>query len=441
MHEPAARPPQRSVTSGLPRVSPRPGITRALALVACVLAGAGLGAQEPPPDSVEDAQVAGGASADPPARRLVKWNEYEGPFFTLRASAGVILDAGAFVQDDASREQFDLEADSQVRDFRVMLNGRIKAGRAITWSAGFMYDSTNDEWLVRQTGLMIAVPELKGHVFVGRSKEGISLNMVMVGYAGWTMERSTTVVATVPLLADGIKWMGHLPKRRLLFNLGWYTDVLSEGQSFSSYDHQFVARVGFLPVLEEKGTLLHVALAGRYGLVNDRTLRLRSRPELNVAPYFVETEAFAARDTRMAQGEVYYRPGPWLVGMEYFVQKVDALDVPDPLFHGGDAVVSWLVTGETRKYNTAGGYFLAVSPRRTVFQGGPGALEAVLRLSYVDLDDGPIRGGRFWRLTPMVNWYLSDNLRLELAYGVGQLDRFGLLGTTQFLQTRLQFQF
>jgi phosphate-selective porin OprO/OprP len=371
----------------------------------------------------------------------VKWNEYEGPLFTLRASAGVILDAGTFAQDDASHQQLSLSSDSQVRDFRVLFNGRIKTKRAITWSAGFMYDSTNDEWLVRQTGLMVAVPELKGHLFIGRSKEGVSLNMIMVGYAGWTMERSTTVVATVPLLADGIKWLGHLPKQRLIFNLGWFTDWLSEGQSFSSYDNQFVARVGWLPILDEKGTLLHVALAGRYGTVNERSLRLRSRPELNVAPYFVDTESFAARDTRLAQGEVYYRPGRWLFGTEYFVQKVNALDVPDPLFHGGDAVASWMITGETRRYNTAGGYFLAVSPKRTVFQGGPGALEALLRISYIDLEDGAVDGGRFWRLTPMLNWYLTDHLRLELAYGVGQLDRFGTVGTTQFLQTRLQFQF
>ena len=186
------------------------------------------------------------------------------------------------------------------------------------------------------------------------------------------------------------KWMGYLPKRHFLYNVGWYTDVLSQGHSFSSYDQQFVARVGWLPVLEDDGTLLHVALAGRYGLVNDRTLRLRSRPELNVAPCFVDTDPFAAHDTRLAQ---------------------------------------------------AGGYFLAVSPKRPVLSGGPGAWEAVLRLSYVDLEDGPIHGGRFWRLTPMVNWCPTDHLRLELACGVGQLDRFGLLGTTQFLQTRLQFQF
>jgi phosphate-selective porin OprO/OprP len=406
-----------------------------------VLSCAVLSAQEPPPPSVEDRQEAGEASAAPPARRLVEWNEYEGPLFTLRVSAGVLLDAGTFAQDDASREQFDLEPDWQVRDFRVLLSGRIKARRAITWSAGLMYDGANDKWLARQTGVMIAVPELKGHVFVGRSKEGVSLNMIMVGYAGWTMERSTTVVATVPLLADGVKWLGYLPKQRILYNLGWYTDVLSEGQSFSSYDQQVVARVGFLPILEEKGNLLHVALAGRYGLLNDRTLRLRSRPELNLAPYFVETESFAARDTRMAQAEAYYRPGPWLFGMEYFVQKVNATELPDPLFHGGDAVASFMITGEVRKYNKSGGYFLAVSPRRTVLGGGPGAWEALLRLSYIDLDDGPIQGGRFWRLTPMVNWYLSDHLRLELAYGVGQLDRFGVVGTTQFFQSRLQFQF
>jgi phosphate-selective porin OprO/OprP len=416
-------------------------IRRTALLLGWLLSCTGLTAQDKPPPDVEDMQQAGGSSADPPARRLVKWNEFDGKFFTLRASAGVILDAGTYSQDDASREQFELEPDWQVRDFRVMFNGRIKTSRKITWCAGFMYDHNGDEWFVRQTGLQVAVPELKGHVFVGRSKEGISLNMVMVGYAGWTMERSTTVVASVPLLADGIKWMGYLPKQRLIYNLGWYTDWLSEGQSFSSYDQQFVARVGWVPLLEPEGTLLHVALAGRYGLVNDRTLRLRSRPELNIAPYFVETESFPARDTTMAQAEVYYRPGPFLFGAEYFVQKVDALETSDPRFHGGDAVASWLVTGERRKYNTAGGYFLSVSPRRTLFHGGPGAWEALLRLSYIDLDDKEIHGGRFWRLTPMVNWYLDDHLRLELAYGVGQLDRFGLVGTTQFFQGRLQFQF
>ena len=49
-------------------------------------------------------------------------------------------------------------------------------------------------------------------------------------------------------------------------------------------------------------------------------------------------------------------------------------------------------------------------------------------------------GGRYWRFTPMLNWYLSDHVRLELAYGYGSLDRFGVVGKTQFFQTRLQLQ-
>ena len=40
----------------------------------------------------------------------------------------------------------------------------------------------------------------------------------------------------------------------------------------------------------------------------------------------------------------------------------------------------------------------------------------------------------------MLNWYLSDNVRWELAYGYGSLDRFGVTGKTHFFQTRLQLQ-
>ena len=95
-----------------------------------------------------------------------------------------------------------------------------------------MYDAPTDSWLVRQTGVMIAFPELLGHLFIGRSKEGFSLNKVMTGYDGWTMERATMNDATVPLLADGIKWLGYYPKHGILWNLGYYNDIFSKGQSF-----------------------------------------------------------------------------------------------------------------------------------------------------------------------------------------------------------------
>jgi phosphate-selective porin OprO and OprP len=94
----------------------------------------------------------------------------------------------------------------KVRDFRFLFNGKFpQFKRSVTWSLGLMYDGPTNSWFIRQTGLMIAVPELWGNFFIGRAKEGFSLNKVMTGYDGWTMERFTMNDATVPLLADGIK--------------------------------------------------------------------------------------------------------------------------------------------------------------------------------------------------------------------------------------------
>lgn len=384
---------------------------------------------------------AGEAETEEPKRRLVKFNEYEGPWFALRVGGGFLFEGAAYSQDTASREQLELSADTKVRDARIMLKGRFPKLPRLTFSTGIMYDGATDEWLFRETGFMIAIPELWGHFFIGRTKEGFSLNKVMVGYAGWTMERATISDATIPILADGIKWLGYIPNRGFLWNLGVYTDLLSKGQGFSTYSTQAVARVAWLPIASEKtGTLLHLGMSLRYGKPLDNTLRLRSRPEANPAPYFIDTGDFATPNTRMVGLEAYFRPGRFLVGAEYFLQKASSPPNGDPLFHGGDVVFTWLVTGETRAYNTRGGFFNGVSPAKTVFEGGPGAWEAVARLSYIDLDSGGLQGGRFWRFTPMLNWHMSDNIRLEFAYGYGILNRFSTKGETLFFQSRLQLQ-
>jgi len=106
-----------------------------------------------------------------------------------------------------------------------------------------------------------------------------------------------------------------------------------------------------------------------------------------------------------------------LLGGEYYWQKVRSSETGNPWFYGGEAVVSWITTGEIRSYNLAGNYFREVSPDSTVIQGGPGAWAPLIKFSYSNLTNGPVQGGIFWRLTPMLNWYLTDNVRLEFASG------------------------
>jgi phosphate-selective porin OprO/OprP len=304
-----------------------------------------------------------------------------------------------------------------------------------------MWDQLTKKFLVRQTGFMIAVPEIDSHFFIGRAKEGFSLNKVMTGYDGWTMERMPFTDATVPLLADGIKWLGYVPSSHIFWNLGAFMDAFSEGQSFSQYNYQFVARAGWVPLASDTvGTLLHIGLNYRIGDAHHDSLRLRSKPEAFPAPYFLTTGQFPAASAWAAGPELYFRPGPFLVGSEYYWMRAHSPQTGDPWFYGGQFVATWLLTGETRPYNPVGNYFAGIIPKRTVFQGGHGAWETVFSVTYTNLTNNVVQGGVFWRFTPMVNWYLTDNLRLEAAYGFGSLDRLGRLGRTSFFQARMQFE-
>jgi phosphate-selective porin OprO/OprP len=389
--------------------------------------------------SVDTTLEAGEADAQQPAKRgLAKYNEFDLGFTTLRLGYGFLVDFATYSQDDDSKQQVAPEDSIGLRDFRLLFKGRFKTERDLTWTAGVMYDGATDDWHMRQTGVMIGVPEISSHFFIGRTKEGYSLYKHMVGYDLWTVERSPFLDAFVPILGDGIKWIGNAPKYRLLWQLGYFNDFLSEEEKFATWDDQIVGRLIWLPVrLDKEGKLMHVAVMGRRAHADDGEFRAKSRPESYLAPNYVDTGKFDADLGRTLGFEGYYRAGPWLYGGEYGWQTIEAPAAGDPKFHGGNVCAVWLITGETRGYNSISGYFNAVSPKRTVFEGGPGAWEVSLNLSYIDLDGGNLRGGKFWRVTPAVKWHLMDYLRIELGYGYGVLDRFDLEGTTHFFQGRV----
>lgn len=370
------------------------------------------------------------------------WNVFNLGFTTLRIGGGFLLDYATYTQDQDGEKQMDtgklnLSPGFKVRDSRIAISGQFKTKRTITWKAGFMYDGAQDAWFMRETGIMVAVPELWGNIFVGRTKEGVSMSKVMNGYSGEMIERYMAC-DPIPILADGIKWLGYMPKTRIFWNIGVFANWTSKNESFSTYKSQFASRIGWLAINTDRQKL-HIAGNFRIGAPYKDSIRIRSKPEASDAPYFIDAGKFASDKSTYSGGEIYYSSGPLIIGTEYFWDRFSSPSKNNPVFNGGEIVTSYIFTGEMRPYNTIGSIYGFVPVNRSVFKGGPGAWEAVLRFSSFNLNDGLIAGGKFWRITPQLNWYLANGVRFELVYGYGILDRFNIKGATQFFQSRIQF--
>jgi phosphate-selective porin OprO/OprP len=301
-----------------------------------------------------------------------------------------------------------------------------------------MYDGDKKVWMMRESGLTIGVPELAGHIFVGRTKEGFSMVKVMNGHSLWGNERQMAL-DPIPILADGIKWMGYLPKSRVFWNLGYYNDFLSKGQSFSTFQWQYVARVGWMPYYnKEKNSLLHIAANLRYAKPLNGKFTIKSRPESNPTPQLINTGEFSADKSNSLGGEIYYKNKGLMIGSEAMVHNFFSDKIGNHQFYGGNVVISYFFTGTNRPYNTVGNILGFTKVRSSVFKGGLGEIEGVVSFSTFKLNDGTINGGQFWRVTPMINWFLNKALRWEFIYGYGVLDRYNLKGSVQFFETRFQ---
>jgi phosphate-selective porin OprO/OprP len=368
-------------------------------------------------------------------------NEFDGSFSTFKIGLGYIHDGATYIKSDVFQKQLDsaglvMDPMFKLRDFRILGSGVFKTKRTIAWKFAFMYDGDKDTWLVRESGFTIGVPELFGHIFIGRTKEGYSMVKVMNGHSPWTAERQMAL-DVIPILADGIKWFGSLPKSRIFWNLGYYNDLISKGQGFSTFASQFDARIGWLPFYDkEKNKVLHIATNIRKPV--DGKMTLKSRPESNPAPQIINTGSFSTDHSTSIGGEIYYSTGRLLLGSEMMLHKFYSNTSEDHNFFGGNVVATYLFTKTKRPYNNSSSLFGFVPVTRSVFKGGWGEWEGVLHFSNLDLDDGSIHGGKFWRITPMVNWYMTKNLRMEFIYGYGVLNRYNMKGGVQLFQIRLQ---
>ena len=371
-------------------------------------------------------------------------NEFAGQYSTFRIGFGYIGDASLFKMDKTFEQQMDtanldVSPTIQTRDFRILGSGVFTTKRNLSWKFAYMYDGNQKAWMMRESGLTIGLPEINSSLFLGRTKEGYSMIKVMNGHSPWGYERMMAL-DVIPILADGAKLFGFSPKTKTFWNLGYYNDFVSEGQGFSTFEWQTVARVGILPVMDlEKGKTLHIALNGRYAKPLNGKMTLKSRPESNNTPFLINTGSFAADRSSHGGLEVFYSAGRISVGSEVAMHNYYKSEGEGHSFLGGNVMVAYSLTGGKRPYKPMAGIFGFIQVKKSVFEGGPGEIEAAVFASTLDLNDGSVHGGKMTRITPMINWYLTQYMRMEFIYGYGILERYNLKGTIQFFETRIQF--
>ncbi len=209
---------------------------------------------------------------------------------------------------------------------------------------------------------------------------------------------------------------------------------------FQPLNIKVVARVAYLPFYSGVyKPVLHIGGNYRYGKVKDGEIRVRSKPEVSGGPYIVDSDIMPVDYTNSVGGEIYFRTGKFLLGSEYHIHMMYSPEKNNPVFKGGEAFIAYNFTGEVKPYYTTSGIFGFIKVKRPVFEGGYGAWEGIIRFSNLDLQDQLVTGGDFWRITPAVNWYLSNNVKLFLSYGYCVLNRYDKEGVTNIFQTRLMF--
>jgi phosphate-selective porin OprO/OprP len=219
---------------------------------------------------------------------------------------------------------------------------------------------------------------------------------------------------------------------RLRWAVGGFRSTEADGRQLSP-DSNWVAsaHVTGLPLWADDGRrLLHLGVSYAHGFRGGDTLSVKQRPESNLADALVSTGTIAGVDAVDAVGaELAWVHGPFSVQAEWshlFVERGGGdLDFPGFYVHA-----SWFVTGEHRAYSREEARFAQVAVRKGFDprRGGWGALQLAARVSYVDLDDRDVRGGRQTDTTLGVNWWPFPFLRLTVnwvhgwVHGEGDVD-------------------
>jgi phosphate-selective porin OprO/OprP len=313
-----------------------------------------------------------------------------------------------------------------------------------------------------------------GKIRVGSQKEWFSLEHINNYRALEFMERSflfdlAQATAFNNGFSPGISAYRTWANNRIFTGIGMYKNISSLiGFGYGDGQYAVTGRVCALPIWQpddERFWSIGGAMSHRDPVDNQVQIRIRDNVRdapFPLLPLLVNTKLLDASSQDLFNLETAAVWGPLTLQAEYTAtlihdarQAVTSAGVPGPpqgtlFFQGYYTEMMWLLTGESRKWNTNIYQFDRVIPRRpfhlkrTECDGrGFGALELAARYSYADVSNKAIQAGRLDSVTLGVNWYLNASVRFQLNYDythIGDKSNSGQ-GHVSAVGIRSQFDF
>jgi phosphate-selective porin OprO/OprP len=214
-----------------------------------------------------------------------------------------------------------------------------------------------------------------------------------------------------------VGFSGAYANKALLVQVGAFTDNAADLNSDSNNSYSIDGRVVLAPKLGDG--VLHIGGSAHFRELNDSvdTVRYRARPFLHATDRrLVDTMALSATGERSFGGELAYIDGPFHATVESHRLTVRRPGLPDPTFWGGYAEIGMLLTrDDVAAYKN--GAWDRVKPAHPLDKGGIGAIQVNLRYDKLDLESGPVIGGRQDTASLSLIWMPTDFVRVLANYG------------------------
>jgi phosphate-selective porin OprO/OprP len=327
------------------------------------------------------------------------------------------------------------------RRARLYVAGTFATGLAFRTEYDFAGGSPGfrDLWLEAQ-----GLPGV-GNVRLGRMMEPFGLEGTSPNGFFTLIERGLPAAFT-PFRNTGVMVRDHGFDRRMTWAAGAFTHTDGFGESVDDPGRSFTGRLTALPVYSEDGrTWWNLGVSGSYRVPSEDRVRYRAKPESHVAPFFADTGLMPADRSTLFGLETAAARGPFSVQAEAVRAEVDTLKTDElpggaRSFQGYYVYGAWMLTGEHRPFSPATASLGRVMPRRVFHpaENGFGAWELAARYSELDLNDGPVRGGRLSNVTLGVNAYLTPNARLSWNWVRADVEDSGV---AEILQMRVYVDF